>query len=88
MLVGVLCVLGRLRVDGTYWRQVLPMLKPALLVEMRSFDPTAGPSAPWVASQKVTEGLVSDDVRRRGSFAVQAMLRWLEVARLTRGSCG
>ena len=31
-------------------------------------------------------GLTSDDVHRKGSLAVQAMLRWLEVARLTRNS--
>ena len=111
---------------------MLPLLKPALLVEMKALDPTAGPPAPWLASAKVTEGLHSDEVRmrpepaalplicpgrvhrwggggsgpstgplapahtararplaqvrKRGSYAVQAMLRWLEVARLTRSA--
>ena len=44
---------------------MLPLLKPALLVEMKALDPTAGPPAPWLASAKVTEGLHSDEVRMR-----------------------
>ena len=44
------------------------------------------PERAWAESRAATEGLTSDDVHRKGSLAVQAMLRWLEVARLTRNS--
>jgi len=33
--------------------------------------------------RSATEGLTSDEVAKKGSLAVQAMLRWLEVNRLT-----
>ena len=88
VLVGVLCLLGRRRPDLTDWRRgVQPHLKPSLLGEMKAFDATKdGAERAWAESRAATEGLTSDDVHRKGSLAVQAMLRWLEVARLTRNS--
>jgi len=88
-LAGVLCVLGRgPRAAFTLWDGVKPHLRPALLAEMRSFEPAreGAPAAPWAESLAATGGLTSDEVHRRGSLAVVAMLRWLEVARLTRNS--
>jgi hypothetical protein len=90
VLAGVLCVLSRARSDvwrGEWKTGVLPHLRPALLTEMRDFNLAAdGPDEPWLQSLAATDGLTSDEVHRRGSLAVQAMLQWLEVARLTRKS--
>ena len=62
-------------------------LKPSLLVELRDFDASAEHSdTRWDDSAKATDGLTSDEVHKKGSLAVQAMLRWLEVARLARRS--
>ena len=40
----------------------------------------------WVESAAATAGLTTEEVRRRGSVAVQAMLQWLEVNRLARSA--
>ena len=40
----------------------------------------------WSESARASAGLTSDDIHKKGSLAVQAMLRWLEVSRLTRAT--
>ena len=89
MVVGVLCLLGkgRLRDFADWGKQVLPLLKPALQRELLDFDAGRqgeGEETRWSDSMKATEGLTSDDIQRKASLAVQTMLKWLEVNRLTR----
>ena len=80
--------LGRRASELRAWKGgVLTHLKPSLLVEMKAFDAAKpGPEQPWLDSSAATTGLTSEEVCKRGSLAVQAMLSWLEVARLTRNS--
>ena len=54
---------------------------------MLTFDPAGAAkeeATAWDESAKASAGLTSDEVHRKGSLAVQQMLRWLEVSRLTR----
>lgn len=84
MVVGALTLLGRRLRTLTTWAEVRPHLKTDLLKEMLEFDAAACAEPHWADSIKATEGLTSDEVHRKGSLAVQAMLRWLEVTRLAR----
>ena len=61
-------------------------LKSALTRRMLDFDAAdaAADESAWAESAAASDGLTSDDVWRKGSLAVQMMLRWLEVTRLTR----
>ena len=51
---------------------------------MLEFDPLVEEGAPWEESARASAGLTSDEIHKKGSYAVQVMLRWLEVTRLTR----
>ena len=90
VVAAVLCLLGLARLPGGRlppWAQLRGHLKSSLPRNMMQFDAAkaaAEDAAPWKESASAAEGLTSDDVWKKGSLAVQTMLRWLEVTRLTR----
>ena len=90
VVVAVLCLLGKgtLAMLGT-WALCRPHLKPSLRRALLEFDATQeGGEGQWKESEQASAGLTSDEVHKKGSVAVQAMLRWLEVARLTKREAG
>lgn len=86
VVVGVLCLLGHRLSALTAWANVQPHLKRELQRQMLDFDAAAQQSnqTAWADSTKATLGLTSEEVLKKGSLAVQTMLKWLEVNRLTR----
>ncbi|KAL1525073.1 hypothetical protein AB1Y20_019946 [Prymnesium parvum] len=84
-VAGVLCLLGRRRAELASWAHIRPHLRAELQREMLEFDPASQRNeTAWRESSAATEGLTSDEITRKGSLAVQTMLMWLEVNRLTR----
>ena len=65
-------------------------MKPSLPKGMLQFDAAKAVTdeTPWEESARASAGLTSDEVWKKGSLAVQTMLRWLEVTRLTRKEAG
>ena len=91
VVVAVLCLLGAgtRATLGAWTQQVRPQLKPSLRKAMLDFDPALSyeeGESRWSESAKASAGLTSDEIHKKGSLAVQAMLRWLEVSRLTRAT--
>ena len=91
VVTAVLCLLGLGRLSSlSAWQFVRPQLKPSLPKGMLQFDAARAVTdeTPWEESARASAGLTSDEVWKKGSLAVQTMLRWLEVTRLTRKEAG
>ena len=89
VVAAVVCLLSLSRLPGGRlppWSQLRGHLKSSLTRRMLDFDAAdaAADESAWAESAAASDGLTSDDVWRKGSLAVQMMLRWLEVTRLTR----
>ena len=89
VVAAVVCLLSLSRLPGGRlppWSQLRGHLKSSLTRRMLDFDAAdaAADESAWAESAAASDGLTSDDVWRKGSLAVQMMLRRLEVTRLTR----